>query len=109
MESESNSDTRRHALSTHILSASVVMIGVSTTLIGLVKVAKTNGTPSHAAQYTALTALLFLLSALAAYSSIRWTNSPELRQVFDRMADYIFICGLIGISAIAFFFAYEFI
>jgi hypothetical protein len=40
MESESNSGSSRHALSAHILSASVVMIGVSTTLIGLVKVAK---------------------------------------------------------------------
>jgi hypothetical protein len=64
---------------------------------------------SRVDQYTALTALLFLLSALASYLSIRWANSPGVRQIFDRMADYIFICGLIGISAIAFFFAYEFI
>lgn len=109
MESESNSGTERHALSTHILSASVVMIGVSTTLIGLVKVAKTHAGSSHVDRYTALTALLFLLSALASYLSIRWASSPGVRQIFDRMADYIFICGLICISAISFFFAYEFI
>ena len=109
MESESNSGTGRHALSTHILSASVVMIGVSTTLIGLVKVAKAHTGPSRVDQYTALTALLFLLSALASYLSIRWAGSPQLRQICDRMADYIFICGLVGISAIAFFFAYKFI
>lgn len=109
MEPESNSGTARHALSTHILSASVVMIGVSTTLIGLVKVAKAHMGASRADQYAALTAMLFLCSALASYLSIRWVDNPELRTIFDRMADLIFICGLIGISAIALFFAYEFI
>jgi hypothetical protein len=73
MESEFNNDTARHALSTHILSVSVVMIGVSTTLIGLVKVAKAHMGPTHADQYAALTALLFF-SALASYLSIRWAD-----------------------------------
>jgi hypothetical protein len=109
MESESSSNTARYALSTHILSASVVMIGVSTTLIGLVKVAKAHLGPSRADQYAALTALLFLFSALASYLSIRWADNPELRQRCDRIADLIFVSGLIGISAISVFFAYEFI
>jgi hypothetical protein len=109
MEPESNSGAARHALSTHILSASVVMIGVSTTLIGLVKVAKAHMGASRADQYAALTAMLFLCSALASYLSIRWVGNPKLREKLDQLADVIFICGLIGISAIALFFAYEFI
>jgi len=67
MESESNSGSSRHALSAHILSASVVMIGVSTTLIGLVKVAKAHMGATRADQYAALTALLFLCSALTSF------------------------------------------
>ena len=109
MESESNGGSSRHALSTHILSASVVMIGVSTTLIGLVKVAKARMGATQADQYAALTALLFLCSALTSYFSIRWVDNPKLREKFDQLADLIFICGLVGISAIALFFAYEFI
>jgi hypothetical protein len=49
-------------LSTHILGASVVVIGVSTTLIGLVKVAKAHMGPTHVDQYVGLAALLFLLA-----------------------------------------------
>lgn len=51
MDSESNDSAARRVLSSHILSASVVMIGVSTTLIGLVKVAKAHMGPSRADQY----------------------------------------------------------
>jgi hypothetical protein len=49
----------RRDLSVHILSASVVMIGVSTTLIGLVKVAKAHISPSRVDQYAGLVGLLF--------------------------------------------------
>jgi hypothetical protein len=40
------------------------MIGVSTTLIGLVKVAKAHISPSRVDQYAGLVGLLFLLSAV---------------------------------------------
>jgi len=109
MDSESNDSAARRVLSSHILSASVVMIGVSTTLIGLVKVAKAHMGPSRADQYVALAALLFLSSALASCSSIRWWDHPPLRQTCDRIADLIFVCALVGICLIASFLAYEFI
>jgi hypothetical protein len=48
-------------LSTHIISASVVMIGVATTLIGLVKVARAHMCPTRVDQFAGLAALLFLL------------------------------------------------
>jgi membrane protease YdiL (CAAX protease family) len=110
MNSDSDeSATARKVLSSHILSASVVMIGVSTTLIGLVKVAKAHIGPTRADQYAALIGLLFLFSALASYSSIRWSEKRALRQTCDRIADFIFICALVGISIVASFLAYEFI
>jgi uncharacterized membrane protein len=107
MESESSSGSTRQALSTHILSASVVMIGVSTTLIGLVKVAKAHMGATRADHYAALIALLFLFSALTSYLSIRWVDNRKLREQFDHISDVIFICALIGISVISIFFAYE--
>ena len=107
MRSEPESSSARRELSSHILSASVVMIGVSTTLIGLVKVAKAQMGPTRADQYAGLAGLLFLLSAGASYLSIRFRDRASLSRRFETVADLIFTCGLIGISAIALFFAYE--
>src|SRR5215813_11380025 len=67
MASESESSPERHDLSPHIRSAPVVMIGVSTTLIGLVKVAKGHMGPSRVDEYAGLAALLFLISACGSY------------------------------------------
>jgi hypothetical protein len=107
MASEFDNRKERRALSTHILSTSVVMIGVSTTLIGLVKVAEGHTGPSRVDQYTALATVLFLLSSVASYLSIRYADRPRLSERCELIADQVFICGLIGISAIATFFAYE--
>jgi hypothetical protein len=97
----------RSDLSPHILGASVVMIGVSTTLVGLVKVAKAHMGPSHVDQYAALTGLLFLLSAGTSYLSIRYGNRTRVGQRCEQIADLLFVVGLIGISTISIFFAYE--
>jgi hypothetical protein len=83
------------------------MIGVSTTLIGLVNVAKAHMGPSHVDQYTALTGLLLLLSAGTSYLSIRYGNRTRLGQRCEQIADLLFVVGLIGISTISIFFAYE--
>jgi hypothetical protein len=109
MTSEPKSSAGRRDLSGHILSASVVMIGVSTTLIGLVKVAKEHMSPTHVDQYAAVAGLFFLVGAVASYLSIRFLHRPDLSQRCERIADQLFICGLVGISAIALFFAFEII
>jgi hypothetical protein len=107
MTSEPRSSAGRRDLSSHILSASVVMIGVSTTLIGLVKVAKAHMRPTHVDQYAAVAGLLFLLGAVASYLAIRFVDRPGFSERCERIADQLFICGLVGISAIALFFAFE--
>jgi hypothetical protein len=107
MTSEQANHSERRALSTHILSASVVMIGVSTTLIGLVKVAKPQMGATRVDEYAGIMAVLFFLSALASYSSIRFGAYADLSRMCDFIADQIFVVALIGISAIAIFFAYE--
>ena len=109
MTAEPETSREREALSSHILSASVVMIGVATTLIGLVKVAKEHMGPTRADQYAGLAAVLFFLSAGASYLSIRHADRPSLSRRCEWIADQIFMCGLLAISAIAVFFAFELI
>ena len=63
MSSEPETGAARRDLSPHILSTSVHLIGFSTTLIGLVKVAEARIDPSHVDRYAGIAALVFLLSA----------------------------------------------
>jgi hypothetical protein len=99
--------TGKRDLSSHILSASVVMIGVSTTLAGLARVAKPHMGPSRVDEYAALVSLLFHLSAGASYLSIRYANLASLSRKCELLADQISSAGSFSICAIALFFAYE--
>ncbi|WP_347379597.1 hypothetical protein [Bradyrhizobium sp. STM 3843] len=83
------------------------MIGVCATLIGLVKLAEAKLGPSHVDEYAALTAVIFLASALASYLSIRFSERPRVSARIERIADLIFLVGLVGITLVATLFAYE--
>ena len=96
-------------LSTHILPTSGTMIGVSATLIGLVKIAEVRIGPSHVDEYAALTTLLFLISAITSYMSMRYSARRRLSLRCELIADQTFLIGLVSIAAIAIFFAYEII
>ena len=63
--------------------------------------------PSHVDQYAGIVGLLFLLSAVVSYLSIRFADRPDLSQRCERIADQLFVCGPVGISAISLFFAFE--
>ena len=102
MKSEPEDSAGRRGLSTHILSASVVMIGVATSCQSAY-----GSNPRH--EFAGLAALLFLLSAGASCLSIRFADHAGFSQRCERIADQIFICGLVGISAMAVLFAYELI
>ena len=99
--------TRSETLASHILPVSGTMIGVCVTLIGLVKLAEAKHGSSHVDEYSALTAVTFLASALTSYLSMRYSDRPELSLRIERMADTIFLGGLIGITLVATLFAYE--
>ena len=96
-------------LSRHILPSSGTMIGVCTGLIGLVKIVETQAGPSRVDEFAALTALLFLFSALASYTSIRFEQYAALSGRLERAADAVFLAGLVAIVGIALFFAFEMI
>ena len=99
--------TRSDSLSSHILPVSGTMIGVCTTLIGLVKLAATKHGTSHVDEYAALVAVTFLASAMTSYLSIRWSDRAQLSIRIERLADVIFLCGLVCITLVATLFAYE--
>jgi hypothetical protein len=95
-------------LSAHILPTAGTMLGICTTLIGLVKVGEARTGPSRVDEYAGLVALLFLASALASYAAIRRRErAGEI--ALERIADGCFMLGLVSLSAVALFFAYELI
>jgi hypothetical protein len=107
MSSRLPARTRSEGLASHILPVSATMIGVCATLIGLVKLAEAKLGPSHVDEYAALTAVIFLASALASYLSIRFSERPRVSARIEQIADIIFLVGLIGITLVATLFAYE--
>lgn len=94
-------------LSRHILPNAGTMVGVCTTLIGLVKIVEGRIGPSHVDEAAALTAILFLASAIGSYLSIRLEAEGELATRLERCADICFVLGLVSLSIIAILFAYE--
>jgi len=62
---------------------------------------------SHVDEYAAIAAVTFLASALTSYLSIRCSNRPRLSTRIERVADMIFLGGLVGITLVATLFAYE--
>jgi len=97
----------RPALSRHILPNSGTMIGVCTTLIGLVKVVEAHIGPSRVDEYAALASLLFLASAITSYISIRHPGKPGFGTRCEIIADQCFLAGLLAIAVISGLFAYE--
>jgi len=92
--------TRSESLASHILPVSGTMIGVCATLIGLVKLAEAKHGSSHVDEYAAL-------AAVTSYLSIRYSDLAKFSFRVERMADVIFLCGLVGITLVATLFAYE--
>lgn len=107
IEQQGTSKPSEEGLSRHILPNAGTMVGVCTTLIGLVKLLEARIGPSHVDEYAALTAILFLVSAVASYLSIRLKDESDLAVRLERCADICFVLGLASLSMIAVLFAYE--
>ena len=99
--------TRSDSLASHILPVSGTMIGVCATLIGLAKIALAKHGTSHVDEFAAIAAVTFLASALASYLSVRFAEQSGRSIRLERLADLIFLCGLVGITLVATLFAYE--
>jgi hypothetical protein len=94
-------------LSSHILPNSATMIGVCVTAVGLVKIAESRIGPSNVDIYFSLTAVIFLGSAVLSYLSVRAQEPSAGTAIIERMADALFMTGLLAMTFIATLFAYE--
>ena len=109
MNGKTGRSSEERALSKHILPSSGTMIGVCATLIGLVKLAEAHIGPSRVDESAALASLLFLASAIASYVSMRHPGRAQLSALCEIVADQCFLAGLVGLTAVTLFFAYEII
>ncbi len=99
MENKNNND-----LSHHILPNSATMVGVCIMVISIVK-----GMPADTVNYfidkaLAIDSLLFMISALFSFLSIRLENSGL---GLERWAEMIFIVGLVSMTVITLVFSFE--
>lgn len=94
-------------LARNILPSSGTMIGICTTLVGLVKIAEGRLGPSRADEFGGLVGIVFLFSAILSYLAIRTTRRLRMSRRFERAADMLFMIGLICIVAVAVLFAFE--
>lgn len=109
MEPDDHKRQRKPGLSSHILPASGTLIGVSATLIGLVKIAEEHIGPSRVDEYASVISLIFLVSAISSYMSIRNEAAMRNSARWEMIADQAFLVGLVGITFVSLFFAYEII
>jgi hypothetical protein len=99
MENKNNND-----LSHHILPNSATMVGVCIMVISIVKSLPSNTVNYFIDKALAIDSLLFMISALFSFLSIRLENST-LR--FERWAEIIFIVGLVSMTMITMVFSFE--
>ena len=102
-------DTKQaeRTLSRIILPISATMIGACATIISLVKVVEVRAGPSRVDEYAALVMVLFLVSTISSYLSIRRWDRGQGGVRLELVADVFFLVGLLAIAMVGFFFAYE--
>jgi hypothetical protein len=91
-------------LSHHILPNSATMVGVCIMVISIVKSMNPGLTSYLIDKALAIDSLLFMVSSLLSFSSIRLEQSTEL---LERWAEMIFLLGLISMTLITVIFSFE--
>ena len=102
--------TPDRALSHHILPSAATMVGICPTLIGLVKLTEgVSGILRQADECLGVITVVFVISALASYFSIRDRLGPTHSRWLEQIADTLFVVGLIALGVVATLFAYEWV
>jgi hypothetical protein len=91
-------------LSHHILPNSATMVGVCIMVISIVKSMNPGLTSYLIDKALAIDSLLFMLSSLLSFSSIRLEQSTER---LERWAEMIFLLGLVSMTLITVIFSFE--
>ena len=101
-----NSNSNTIDLSHHILPNSATMVGVCIMVISIVK-SLGPGLANHLIHKAlAIDSLLFMISALLSFSSIRLEQPAVL---LERWAEMIFLVGLVSMTLITVIFSFEII
>lgn len=98
---------REQVLGVHVFAVSATLVGVCLTGIGLLHIARRLGHLGRLAdQLLSLDAVLFLIACGAAYGSLRQRNAVH-RERLERIADWIFLGGLIVMACVCAAVAFE--
>lgn len=92
------------SLSSHILPTSATMVGVCMTVISIVKLSHAGAAGVLIDKILAFNSVLFLLSAVFSYLSLRTRNDPRR---LENLADNTFMIGLTFMAAASFVLAFE--
>lgn len=101
-----NQNPSSNDLSHHILPNSATMVGVCIMVISIVKSMGPGLTNHLIDKALAIDSLLFMISALLSFSSIRLVH-PAVR--LERWAEMIFLLGLVSMTLITVIFSFEII
>lgn len=92
---------------THILSAASTMLGVTTTLIGLIKLLETQTRAYSVDEAAGGVVVMFLFAAVLSYASIRVDVAPQMSRRMERLADALFVVGLACLAVLTIVFAWD--
>ncbi len=94
------------ALPGHILNVSATMVGVCVTVVSLVKLLEVQRhQPTHLDELVAVDAVMFMVSALLSYLSLR--GHKRAKERLERLADRVFVLALLGLTVCSLLFAFE--
>ena len=101
-----NQNASSNDLSHHILPNSATMVGVCIMVISIVKSMGPGLANYLIDKALAVDSLLFMISALLSFSSIRLVQSTDR---LERWAEMIFLLGLVSMTLITIIFSFEII
>ena len=101
-----NHNSQSNDLSHHILPNSATMVGVCIMVISIVKSMGPGLANYLIDKALAVDSLLFMISALLSFSSIRLVQSTDR---LERWAEMIFLLGLVSMTLITIIFSFEII
>ncbi|MDD2720507.1 MAG: hypothetical protein PHH47_04290 [Gallionella sp.] len=98
------SKSSRNRLADHILPTSATMVGVCITVISVAQLIPKHGISRRADELLAFDSLLFMISAILSYFSIR---RPASESKYERLADIIFLVALALMVFVGFIVSFE--
>lgn len=107
-EPNRNNEIAEVDVTIHILSVSATLVGVCLTVIGIFIMSKRlSHVKSFGEKLLAFDALFFLVACILSYTSLRMRRKKR-QYLVERIAEEVFLLGLVFMGFICFFIIYEF-